>query len=76
LREIGIANDLTRKVELLAGDGVGIMRRFDQRFDGRQERPVLRRNVVAEGGDKAAYVDTVWIVRSRMQLRRLAGAAG
>jgi hypothetical protein len=36
LREIGVANDLTRKVELLAGDGVGIMRRFDQRFDGRQ----------------------------------------
>src|SRR3984893_7701514 len=26
LREVGIANDLTRKVELLAGDGVGIMR--------------------------------------------------
>jgi hypothetical protein len=29
LREVGIANDLTRKVELLAGDGVGIMRRFE-----------------------------------------------
>jgi hypothetical protein len=68
LREVGIANDLTRKVELLAGDGVGIMRRFDQRFDARQERPVLRRNVAAEGGDRAAYVDTVRIFRSRMRM--------
>jgi hypothetical protein len=59
---------LTRKVELLAGDGVGIMRRFDQRFDARQERPVLRRNVAAEGGDRAADVDTVRIVRSRMRM--------
>ena len=64
LREIGVANDLTRKVELLAGDGVGIMRRFDQRFDGRQERPVLRRNVAAKGGDRAAYVDAVRIIGS------------
>ena len=67
LREVGIANDLSRKVELLAGDGVGIMRRFDQRFDA-QEQPVLRRNVAAEGGDRAAYVDTVRIVRSRMRM--------
>jgi hypothetical protein len=42
LEEIGIANDLIRKVELLAGDDVGIMRRFDQRFDYRQERTPIR----------------------------------
>ena len=58
----------SRKVELLAGDGVRIMRRFDQCFNARQERPVLRRNVAAEGGDRAAYVNTVRIVRSRMRM--------
>ena len=31
-------------------------------------RPVLRRDVAAEGGDRAAYVDTVRIVRSRMRM--------
>jgi hypothetical protein len=68
LGEIGIANDLTRKVELLAGDDVGIMRRFDQRFDYRQERPILRRKVAANGDDRAAYVDAVGIVRSWMRM--------
>jgi hypothetical protein len=50
---------------VLASAGVGIMRGFDQRFDRRQELPVLRHDMAAKGGDRTDYVDAVGIVRSR-----------
>jgi hypothetical protein len=71
LSKIGITDDFSKEIELVARDFVRELCRFDKRLNFRQKRSVCGRDVAPEASNRDLDIDPVRIFFSRMRMARV-----